>query len=134
MCNNSFEQCQRCALDDIFQSHINIDLTNMKCRNQLAISSKFNITNEYVLCRYKWHCPIVLIGHSFGGLVSKNLVVKLKRKSTIKNRINSKLACTCSLLFVQCLFQNQRKDRRIKENTLAQIEKIGKKINLKNLS
>jgi hypothetical protein len=76
----------------------------------------------------------VLIGHSFGGLVSKNLVVKLKRKSTIKNRINSKLACTCSLLFVQCLFQNQRKDRRIKENTLAQIEKIGKKINLKNLS
>jgi triacylglycerol esterase/lipase EstA (alpha/beta hydrolase family) len=56
----------------------------MKCRNQLAISSKFNIANEYVLCRYKWHRPIVLIGHSFGGLVSKNLVVKLKRKSTIR--------------------------------------------------
>jgi hypothetical protein len=37
----------------------------MKCRNQLAISSKFNIANEYVLCRYKWHRPIVLIGHSF---------------------------------------------------------------------
>jgi hypothetical protein len=95
----------------------------MKCRNQLNISSKFNIANEYVLCRYKWHCPIVLIGHSFGRLVSKNLVVKLKRKSTIKNRINSKLACTCSLLFVQCFLQNQGKDRRIKENTLAQIEK-----------
>jgi hypothetical protein len=94
----------------------------MKCRNQLNISSKFNIANEYVLCR-KWHCPIVLIGHSFGRLVSKNLVVKLKRKSTIKNRINSKLACTCSLLFVQCFLQNQGKDRRIKENTLAQIEK-----------
>jgi hypothetical protein len=109
MCNNSFKQCQKCALDDIFQSHINIDLTNMKCRNQLDISSKFNITNEYVLCRYKWHRPIVLIGHSFGRLVSKNLVIKLKRKSTIRNRINSKLACTCSLLFIQCLLQNQGK-------------------------
>jgi hypothetical protein len=74
MCNNSFEQCQSCALDDIFQSHINIDLINMKCRNQLNISSKFNIVNEYVLCRYKWHRPIVLIGHSFEGLVSKNFV------------------------------------------------------------
>ncbi len=123
MCNNSFEQFQRCAFDDIFQSHINIDLTNMKCRSQLDISSKFSIANEYVLCRYKWHHPIVLIGHSFGRLVSKSLVVKLKRKSTIKNRINSKLACTCSLLFVQCLLQNQGKHRRIKENTLAQIEK-----------
>jgi hypothetical protein len=66
---------------------------------------------------------LLLIGHSFGGLVSKSLVVKLKRKSTIRNRINSKLACTCSLLFIQCLLQNQGKDRRIKENTWAQIEK-----------
>ncbi len=123
MCNNSFEQCQRCAFDDIFQSHINIDLTNMKCRSQLDISSKFSITNEYVLCRYKWHHPIVLIGHSFGGLVSKSLVVKLKRKSTIRNHINSKLACTCTLLFVQCLLRNQGRDRRIKGKTLAQIEK-----------
>jgi hypothetical protein len=95
----------------------------MKCRSQLDISSKFGITNEYVLCRYKWHHPIVLIGHSFGGLVSKSLVVKLKRKSTIRNRINSKLACTCTLLFVQCLLRNQGKDKRIKGNTLAQIEK-----------
>jgi cell division protein ZapA (FtsZ GTPase activity inhibitor) len=72
----------------------------------------------------------VLIGHSFGRLVSKSLVVKLKRKSTIRNRINSKLACTCSLLFVQCLLQNQGKHRRIKENTLEQIEKNReKKIN-----
>ncbi len=123
MCNNSFEQCQRCAFDDIFQSHINIDLTNMKCRSQLDISLKFSIANEYVLCRYKWQNPIVLIGHSFRGLVSKSLVVKSKRKSTIRNRINSKLACTCSLLFVQFLLRNQGKDRRIKENTLAQIEK-----------
>jgi len=87
MCNNSFEQFQRCAFDDIFKSHINIDLTNMKCRSQLDISSKLSITNEYVLCKYKWHHPIVLIGHSFGGLVSKSLVVKLNRKSTIRNRI-----------------------------------------------
>jgi hypothetical protein len=93
MCNNSFEQCQRCALDDIFQSHINIDLTNMKCRNQLDISSKFNIVNEYVLCKYKWHRPIVLIGHSFKGLVSNNFVFILFSpcsfgKAAIRSRSN----------------------------------------------
>jgi hypothetical protein len=49
-------------------------------------------------------------------------------KSTIRNHINSKLACTCSLLFVQCLLQNQEKDRKIKENTLAQIEKNREKM------
>jgi hypothetical protein len=32
--------------------------------------------------RYEWHHPIVLIGHSFGGLVLKSLVVKL---NTIRN-------------------------------------------------
>jgi hypothetical protein len=95
----------------------------MKCRSRLDISSKFSVANEYVLCRYKWHHPIVLIGHSFGRLVSKSLVVKLKRKSTIRNPINSKLACTCSLVFVQCLLRNQGKDKRIKENALAQIGK-----------
>jgi triacylglycerol esterase/lipase EstA (alpha/beta hydrolase family) len=31
----------------------------------------------------------VLIGHSFGGLVLKSLVVKLKRDSTIRNPTNS---------------------------------------------
>jgi hypothetical protein len=31
----------------------------------------------------------VLIGHSFGGLVLKSLVVKLKRASTIRNPTNS---------------------------------------------
>jgi len=31
----------------------------------------------------------VLIGHSFGGLVLKSLVVKLKRESTIQNPNNS---------------------------------------------
>ncbi len=35
----------------------------------------------------------------------------------------SKLTCTCSLLFIQFFLQNQKKDRRIKENILAQIEK-----------
>jgi len=73
----------------IYFGHTNIDLTNMKCRSQLDISSKFSIANEYVLCRYEWHHPIVLIGHSFGGLVLKSLVVKLKRKSTIRNRTDS---------------------------------------------
>jgi len=61
----------------------------MKCSSQLDISSKFSIANEYVLCRYKWHHPIVLIGHSFGGLVSKSLVVKLKRRSTFGNLTDS---------------------------------------------
>jgi hypothetical protein len=45
--------------------------------------------DEYVLCRYGWHHPIVLIGHNFGGLVLKSLVVKLKRESTIGNCPNS---------------------------------------------
>jgi hypothetical protein len=40
------------------------------------------------LCRYEWHHPIVLIGHSFGGLVLKSLVVKLKRESTMQNTTN----------------------------------------------
>ncbi|CAM6015494.1 unnamed protein product, partial [Sphagnum balticum] len=44
-----------------------------------------NLTNR----RYEWHYPIVLIGHSFGGLVLKSLVVKLKRESTIRNPTNS---------------------------------------------
>jgi triacylglycerol esterase/lipase EstA (alpha/beta hydrolase family) len=61
----------------------------MKCGSQLDISSKFSIANEYVLCRYKCHHPIVLIGHSFGGLVLKSLVVKLKRRSTFGNRTDS---------------------------------------------
>ncbi|KAH9569575.1 hypothetical protein CY35_03G140600 [Sphagnum magellanicum] len=39
--------------------------------------------------RYEWDHPIVLIGHSFGGLVLKSLVVKLKRESTIGNPTNS---------------------------------------------
>jgi hypothetical protein len=71
---------------DIFQSHINIDLTNRKCRSQLNIPWKISIANEYVLCRYEWHHPIVLIHHSFGGLVLKSLVVKLK---TMKSGTNA---------------------------------------------
>jgi triacylglycerol esterase/lipase EstA (alpha/beta hydrolase family) len=43
---------------------------------------------EYVLCRYEWQHPIVLIGHSFGGLVLKSLVVKLERESTIRKFSN----------------------------------------------
>ncbi len=87
--NRFLEYCQRCAVQDIFQSHINIDFTNMKCRSQLIVPWKISIANEYVLCRYEWHHPIVLIGHSFGGLVLKSLVVKLKRASTIQNPTNS---------------------------------------------
>jgi hypothetical protein len=43
------------------------------------------IASAYVLCRFKWDCPIVLIGHSFGGLVLKSLVVKAKNMSSIKD-------------------------------------------------
>jgi hypothetical protein len=50
----------------------------MKRRSQFSIPLIISIANEYVLCRYEWHHPIVLIGHSFGGLVLKSLVVKLK--------------------------------------------------------
>jgi hypothetical protein len=38
--------------------------------------------SAYVLCRCKWDCPIVLIGHSFGGLVLKSLVVEAKKISS----------------------------------------------------
>jgi hypothetical protein len=42
------------------------------------------MVNDYV-CRHGWYYPIVLIGHSFGGLVLKSLVVQLKTASTIRN-------------------------------------------------
>jgi len=56
-----------------------------------------------VLCRYEWHYPIVLIGHSFGGLVLKSLVVKLKRASTIRNPTNSwsKATVQCAKMFLR---------------------------------
>jgi len=66
----------------------------MKCWRQLNISWKISIANEYVLCRYESHHPIVLIGHSFGGLVLKSLVVKLKRRLAIQNATNSWLKAT----------------------------------------
>jgi triacylglycerol esterase/lipase EstA (alpha/beta hydrolase family) len=47
---------------------------------------------------YEWHHPIVLIGHSFGGLVLKSMVVKLKRASTIRNPTNS-----CSRKYGACV-------------------------------
>ncbi len=55
-------------------------------------------------------------------IINSNLPNK-KWKDGFEKTFFSKLACTCSLLFIQCLLQNQGKDRRIKENTLAQIEK-----------
>jgi len=44
----------------------------------------------------------VLIGHSFGGLVLKSLVVKLKRVSTIRNPTNpfSKATVQCAKVFL----------------------------------
>jgi hypothetical protein len=45
----------------------------------------------------------VLIGHSFGGLVLKSLVVKLKRASTIRNPTNalSKATVQCAEVFLR---------------------------------
>jgi hypothetical protein len=51
----------------------------------LEVFREIIIASAYVLCRCKWDCPIVLIGHSFGGLVLKSLVVKAKKMSSIKN-------------------------------------------------
>jgi hypothetical protein len=44
----------------------------------------------------------VLIGHSFGGLVLKSMVVKLKRASTIRNPTNSwsKATVQCAKVFL----------------------------------
>jgi triacylglycerol esterase/lipase EstA (alpha/beta hydrolase family) len=44
----------------------------------------------------------VLIGHSFGGLVLKSIVVKLKRASTIQNPTNSwsKATAQCAKVFL----------------------------------
>jgi hypothetical protein len=47
----------------------------------LEVFRKIIIASAYVLCRFKWDCPIVLIGHSFGGLVLKSLVVEAKMSS-----------------------------------------------------
>jgi hypothetical protein len=41
------------------------------------------------VCRYDWCQPIVLIGHSFGGLALKSLVVELERESNIRNPTDS---------------------------------------------
>jgi triacylglycerol esterase/lipase EstA (alpha/beta hydrolase family) len=62
-----------------------------------------SIANEYVLCRYEWDHPIVLIGHSFGGLVLKSLVVKLKRASTVGNPTDSwsKATVQCAKVFLR---------------------------------
>jgi triacylglycerol esterase/lipase EstA (alpha/beta hydrolase family) len=38
--------------------------------------------------RYDWQRPIVLVGHSFGGLVLKSLLVKLEKESTIRGPNN----------------------------------------------
>jgi hypothetical protein len=45
----------------------------------------------------------VLIGHSFGGLVLKSLVVKLNRESTIRNPTNSwsKATVQCAKVFLR---------------------------------
>jgi hypothetical protein len=65
-------------------------------------TEKSAIQNEYVLCRYEWHHRIVLIGHSFGGLVLKSMLVKLKRASTIRNHTDSWLKATvqCAKVFL----------------------------------
>ncbi|CAK9256974.1 unnamed protein product, partial [Sphagnum jensenii] len=48
-----------------------------------------NLFQTLINPRYEWHHPIVLVGHSFGGLVLKSMVVKVKRASSIQNPTNS---------------------------------------------
>ncbi|CAM6027687.1 unnamed protein product [Sphagnum balticum] len=57
-----------------------------------------NLMND----RYEWHHPIVLIGHSFGGLVLKSLVVKLERRLAIENATDSwsKATVQCAKVFL----------------------------------
>jgi hypothetical protein len=54
-------------------------------------------------CRYKWHHPIVLIGHSFGGLVLKSLVVEVERRLTFRNSTDSwsKSTAQCAKVFLK---------------------------------
>jgi hypothetical protein len=88
-----------CALRNILQSDINI----VKCEMLKVIKyPESSSANKYVFCRYEWHYPIVLIGHSFGGLVLKSLVVKLKWRLTIDNAIDSwsKAIVECAKLFL----------------------------------
>jgi pimeloyl-ACP methyl ester carboxylesterase len=56
-----------------------------------------NLFQTLMTGRYDWDHPIVLVGHSFGGLVLKSLVVELKRASTIRNPTYN-----CSKATVQC--------------------------------
>jgi len=64
----------------------------------------FNYHVDFDFGRYEWHCPIVLIGHSFGGLVLKSFVVKL-RISTFQNRTDSWSEATvqCAKAFLRNL-------------------------------
>ncbi|CAM6001176.1 unnamed protein product [Sphagnum balticum] len=48
-----------------------------------------NLFQNFVDRRYEWQRPIVLIGHSFGGLVLKSFVVKMERESSILSPSNS---------------------------------------------
>ncbi|KAH9536435.1 hypothetical protein CY35_17G108700 [Sphagnum magellanicum] len=61
-----------------------------------------NLFQNLMNPRYEWHHPIVLIGHSFGGLVLKSLVVKLKRRLAIKNATDSwsKATVQCAKVFL----------------------------------
>ncbi len=72
-------------------------LNNIKCKVIKCILVDFNYHVDFDVGRYEWHHPIVLIGHSFGGLVLKSFVVKLKRISTFQNRADSWSTAT-----VQC--------------------------------
>ncbi|KAH8936860.1 hypothetical protein BDL97_17G107600 [Sphagnum fallax] len=55
--------------------------------------------------RYEWHHPIILIGHSFGGLVLKSLVVQLKTRLAIENATDpwSKATVQCAKVFLSNL-------------------------------
>jgi triacylglycerol esterase/lipase EstA (alpha/beta hydrolase family) len=68
-------------MSKLFTPRFSSHNTDKKFRKKI-IFWKISIAYQYV-CRYEWQHPIVLIGHSFGGLVLKSLVVKLKTMRSI---------------------------------------------------
>ncbi|KAH8936865.1 hypothetical protein BDL97_17G107800 [Sphagnum fallax] len=62
-----------------------------------------NLFQTLINPRYEWHHPIVLIGHSFGGLVLKSLVVQLKTRLAIENATDSwsKATVQCVKVFLR---------------------------------
>jgi hypothetical protein len=58
------------------------ELLNIK-----ILQMKIVLPMLFYMCRHVtlWQCPIVLVGHSFGGII-KSLVVEINKSANIKNQ------------------------------------------------